>query len=264
MKRFLIKAAACLAAAGLLVGCGAQSVPTSAPPQDLLRRHSYDLSAMQLQEGGRMAYSGAQTTTGVDVSFHQGVIDWGKVAADGIDFAMIRLGYRGYQTGLLNLDSQYLNNVSGALANDLDVGVYFFSQAITEDEARQEASFVLDYIKAHNITYPVVFDMEDVHETDHRAINLTSDQRTKIANAFCDVIANAGYIPMVYGNGPWLTSQYELEPLQKYDIWLAQYASAPSFVYDFAMWQYTSGGSVAGINKSVDLNLCFKAYGKNT
>ena len=217
---------------------------------------------------GRIYYDDGVTpvTYGIDVSTHQNEIDWNAVAADGIDFAIIRLGYRGYgQEGTLNLDKYFEQNINGALAAGLDVGVYFFSQAITAEEAVEEANFVLQYLEGYDITYPVVFDWENVSTTSARTHNLDSATLNACAVAFCDTIAAAGYQPMVYFNGYLGLLRYDLSAIDDYPFWYAYYNGVyPNLYYDFQMWQYSSSGSVAGIEGKVDLNICFGGqYGQS-
>ena len=196
---------------------------------------------------------------GIDVSRHQGDIEWDKVAASGVEFAIIRLGYRGYSEGVLQLDPSFEANITGALMNDIDVGVYFWTQAQTEEEAMEEAQFILDSIKPYKITWPVVIDIEEGSSGD-RTRHLTAAQRTDCVVAFCETIRKAGHTPMLYSNIRWFMDELELERLMDYDIWFAQYYNRPFFPYAFQMWQYTSSGKVNGIEGNVDLNLCFKDY----
>ncbi|MHC1723271.1 MAG: glycoside hydrolase family 25 protein [Aminipila sp.] len=224
--------------------------------------HNYDWDNLSINSG-RMEYTdakGYKAMQGVDVSRYQGDIDWKKVKSSGISFAMLRVGYRGYESGIITLDQKFIQNMQHAIAAEVKVGAYFFSQAITEDEAIEEAEFVLQNISGYDISFPIVFDLEEISSSDHRAYNLTREQRTNIAMAFCNRIEKAGYTPMIYGNASWLTDYYDLAQIIKYNIWLAQYSDCPSFPYDFKMWQYTNAGYVDGINHIVDINLCFTPY----
>ena len=224
--------------------------------------HNYNWDRLT-QTSDRIEYTeanGYEAVQGVDVSRYQGDIDWTKVKDSGMSFAMIRLGYRGYDSGKIDIDEKFNQNILKATSADLKVGVYFFSQAITEDEAVEEAEFVLQNLSGYDISFPIVFDLEDISATDHRTYNLTKEERTKIATAFCDCIESAGYTPMIYGNASWLTTCYDLTKIIKYNLWLAQYSDCPSFKYDFQMWQYTNKGYVNGINHTVDINLCFVPF----
>ena len=207
---------------------------------------------------GRMSYATEEGTalTGIDVSHHQQEIDWEAVAADGIDFAMIRLGYRGYDTGLLNPDRYFEQNMAGAKAAGLKVGVYFYSQALTPEEAEEEADFVLDTLDGRLLDYPVVFDWETTHpELEPRTLGLSGDGMTRCAQAFVDRIREGGYQPMVYFNPRMGYLDYDLGALAHVPYWLARYEDTPDFYFDYDLWQYSHTGTVAGIEGSVDLNL---------
>lgn len=230
-----------------------------APIDPELPRHDYDWAYLDRTDG-HYSYKDDKYTAklGVDVSRFQGNIDWSAVAGDGVRFAMLRMGYRGYADGMLVTDSCFKQNIEGALANGLQAGVYFFSQAVTAAEAVEEAEYLLSAIEGYDVTMPVVFDMEIVTESaDARANALTAAERTAVTKAFCDRIAEAGYDPMIYGNTTWLLSKLNWKELQEYPVWLAQYSREPHFPYEFSMWQYTSAGKVNGIEGDVDLNLCF-------
>ncbi len=197
---------------------------------------------------------------GVDVSVHQDKIDWEKVKESGVDFAMIRLGYRGYGSGEAGLDENYAENISGARAAGLDAGVYFFSQAITAEEAVEEANLVIKSLDGLDVNYPVVFDWEIITDDSARTDNVSVDTLTDCCVAFCETIKNAGYTPMIYQNKRTSIFKLDLNRLNDYDFWLAEYNDEPSYYYDFAMWQYTSSGRVPGIKGKVDLNISFKDY----
>lgn len=197
---------------------------------------------------------------GIDVSKYQGSIDWNKVKADGVEYAIIRVGRRGYSEGLVGLDESFEQNIKGAAKAGIKVGVYFFSQAVNEEEAIEEANFVLDAIKDYDIQYPVVFDSEEIIGDDARTDGITAAEMTDIAIAFCDTVKAEGYTPMIYGNIKWFMTKMELNRLEEYDKWFAQYFNTPFFPYAFTMWQYTASGSVDGIDGNVDLNICFKDY----
>ena len=223
--------------------------------------NSYDPEGFSKDENGYITYSedGVYVTKGVDVSVHQGTIDWQKVADAGFDFAMIRVGYRGYgMEGNMRGDTQFLNNVQGALNAGLDVGIYYFSQAVTVEEARQEAAYVIEQIAPYDITYPVVFDWERQNYAGSRTQTIPdTDLLCSMANAFCADIEAAGYEAMIYFYQNLAYNNLDLSQLLDYPFWLAQYTDYPSFYYDFDMWQYTSSGKVPGISGNVDLNLRF-------
>ena len=212
-------------------------------------------------EQGRFSYyedGNLVSQTAVDVSDLQGKIDWERVSEDGIDFAMIRLGRRGYTEGNIYLDDYYYENVSGVQSEGMPFGVYFFSQAITEDEAIEEANFVIKHLSGSGISYPVVFDHEPVKSADGRANNLSKNELTHITKAFCQKIEDAGYTPMIYGNA-FDMERLNLNDLKGIDVWYAEYESSqPTGQFAFAMWQYSSTANVSGINTQADLSILFK------
>ncbi len=206
---------------------------------------------------------GSNGNLGIDVSTYQETIDWAKVKAAGIDFAFIRVGYRGYTKGSLILDSHFKRNIAGATGAGLKVGVYFFTQAITEAEAVEEASMCLQYIKGYNVNYPIVIDVEEIGGSAGRANSLTTAQRTKVVTAFCETIKNAGYTPAVYANKNYLETKLYTSTLEAngYVIWLAHYTSGKSsYSGRYELWQYSSSGTVNGINGKVDMNLSYLGY----
>ena len=220
----------------------------------------YDNERYRLDENGYLTYQGGRYAKGVDVSAHQKEIDWSRVAASGMSFAMIRAGYRGYTLGAIVKDEYFDANMSGALANGMDVGVYFFSQALTPAEAEEEAYQLLEWMKPYRVTYPVVFDWEEQDKEDSRTQGCDGNTVTACALAFCKVIEDAGYIPMTYGSPRKVyNGGLALEYLQDYPFWLAHYTidtAPPSFRYHYSMWQYSSSGAVDGIDGRVDLNIC--------
>lgn len=195
------------------------------------------------------------SSLGVDVSTFQGDIDWSRVKAAGVDFVIIRAAYRGYETGKLVPDDYFERNLAGASAAGLHVGVYLYSQALTEAEAEEEADYLLSLINGYAIDYPVVYDQEEYSAAEARTDGLTGDQVTQNALAFCKKIYNAGYIPMLYTNSDWATHMYNMSQLRHYPIWYADYTAEPHLETGFAMWQYTDSGTVDGITGPVDLNL---------
>ena len=236
-----------------------QQQPTAETDDGLipgLAVNSYD-AAKFYQQDGFIRYSGDMPAyVGIDVSSHQQDIDWQAVKAGGVDFAMIRVGYRGYTEGEIQPDDYFTQNIEGALAAGLDVGVYFFSQALDEKEAIDEANFVLESIKDYPLSYPVIFDWEDI-QADARTDGMNSVQLTKNALAFCSAIEKAGYRAGVYFNQRFGYEEFDLESLQDYVFWLAEYNETPSFSYHFQLWQYCNDGRVDGIQTDVDLNLAF-------
>lgn len=229
---------------------------------DGVAANSYDSELFSTDDSGRVAYSGQSFETGIDVSSYQGAVDWNAVAADGIDFAFIRVGYRGWgSAGTMNADKYFEQNIRGATAAGLKVGVYFYSQAITEDEAAEEAQFVLDAISGYDVKYPVVFDWEVVGRSDARTYGLSSSMLGKCANTFCLAVENAGYKPVIYVNKYSGYKKYDLRDVTNYDLWLAEYdVESPTFYYDFKIWQYGDEGTVSGISGKADMDISFTDY----
>ncbi|WP_288692076.1 GH25 family lysozyme [uncultured Gemmiger sp.] len=194
-----------------------------------------------------------RTARGIDVSKFQGSIDWNAVKADGITFAIIRCGYRGYGSGALVEDSTYRQNIQGAINAGLRVGVYFYSQAINEAEAVEEASMVLSLVSGYSLPLGVYYDTESVGGG--RANALSAAERTACAVAFCETIRSAGYSAGVYSYASWFYNALNFANISKYNIWIAQYRDTLSFSYKHNIWQYTGSGSVNGISKPVDMNI---------
>ena len=193
---------------------------------------------------------------GIDVSSHQGYIDWKKVKNSGVEFAIIRLGFSSYIDGSIHMDEYFQRNIEEAHKNGIEVGVYFFSQATNTDDAIREAKYVLDNIKSQHISIPIGFDMEPVTEED-RIKSLTVKQKTEIADAFCQIIRKHRMDVSIYGNPTWISNNIDLKLLCDYEIWLAHYTDLSDFKYDYKIWQYTSEGIIDGIDTHVDLNIMF-------
>lgn len=231
-----------------------------------LPANTYDFNKVSVNSDGFRVYDPgnpeSECKVGIDVSAFQYNIDWEQVAESGVDFAIIRLGYRGNSEGGLLMDQCFERNVEGALANGIEVGVYFVTQAISEQEAKEEAKFVLNAIKGYDITWPVVLDVEASTNPDARTNNVTSEERTAQIDAFCKKIKNAGYTPMIYSNVSWYLTKMDISKLADYDFWIAYYKPSVYFPYDFKLWQYSCTGNVPGIDTEVDLDLSFIDYGK--
>ena len=224
-----------------------------------------DASLFSLDENGRMTYADEQIQVynGVDISVFQGEIDWQAVKADGIDFAILRAGFRGYGTdGSLNVDESFARNAAGATAAGIDIGVYFFSQAVTTAEAAEEAAYLLEIIKPYNITYPVAYDWERITQDTARTDETDNETITQCAVTFCDAVAAAGYEPVIYFNRSQGYFNYDLSAVKDYHFWLAEYNETPAFVYNYRIWQYDNEGRVDGIDCDVDLNLSLIDFSK--
>ena len=232
------------------------------PYYEGVEKNTYSAAAFLLNsDTGRINYAdtSVRTETGIDVSAHQGDIDWEKAAADGIDFAIIRAGFRGYgSSGALNTDDKFTENIEGCLNNGIKVGVYFYSQAVSAAEAAEEADYTLDIIKGYELDYPVVFDWENEDGVDMRTDNVRASELTSFASAFCDRIVSNGYKPAIYMNLDSAYVKYDLGSLPNYPLWFASTGdTVPELYYHFAIWQYSHSGNVAGIDSQVDLNIAF-------
>lgn len=211
-------------------------------------------------------------TMGIDVSKYQGTIDWGKVKESGVEFAMIRVGYRAKSTGEIFEDPTARYNMQEAQNAGIMIGAYFFSSAVTGEEAKAEAAFTKEIIAKYKITYPVAYNCEDFQSSDSRQFGLDTAARTSLACAFLDEIASAGYTPMFYASKGELegSAQWDTTLLAaKYKIWVAQYPDKPypdttetSYSGAYHMWQYTSQGIVSGISRKTDVNIAYFKYTK--
>lgn len=211
-----------------------------------------------------------EITLGIDVARYQGTIDWKKVAESGVDFAMIRVGYRELITGKIVADSNAKYNMQEATKYGIKIGAYFFSTAISKEEAVEEANWVANFIAKYKITYPVVYNCEGYEDAENRQYSLTKAQRTDFAIAFLNKIKDHGYTPMFYASknemesdAKWETSRIE----KKYKVWVAQYPGVPypqtaksSYTRKHDMWQYTNKGTVPGISKPVDMNVAYFGF----
>ena len=231
------------------------------------KRFFYDkngtaVTGEQVIQGVKYTFNGdgslnTGTVMGIDISKHNGNIDWNAVKNSGVQYVILRCGYRGSASGVLVEDQKFKSNIQGATAAGLKVGIYFFSQAVNEVEAVEEASMTLSLIKKHRITYPVYIDVESANG---RADGISKEARTSVINAFCQTIRNSGYTPGLYANKNWLTEKINTGALGGCKIWLAQYVAAPTYGGRYEMWQYSSRGSIAGIKGNVDLNISYMGY----
>ena len=211
-----------------------------------------------------------KVTLGIDVSKFQGTIDWKAVADAGIDFAMIRVGYRTQSSGEIREDTNARYNMQEATANGIQIGAYFFSTAVTEEEAAEEARWTANYISQYAVTYPVAYNCEGFENPENRQYELTVSERTDCAAAFLKEIYGQGYTPMFYASKSELEydTKWETSRLEgRFKIWVSQYpdlpypeTSASSYSGVHAMWQYTNNGSIAGIARPVDVNVAYFGY----
>jgi GH25 family lysozyme M1 (1,4-beta-N-acetylmuramidase) len=229
-----------------------------------LTKNTYDFTKLEeksglcryMENGKKISYVGA------DISKHTGEVNFTGLKAAGVDYVMIRLGSRGYSTGKITLDENFQQNIEGAIEAGLDVGVYFYSQAVSQDEAVEEANFVVQNLEPYraNVNYPVAFDMELVTNDTSRVESLSRDDKTTVTVSFLEAIKAAGYVPMIYGDKEWLIKEVDMTKLQSYDVWLSQEEDIPDYPYLYTMWQYSTDSVVNGITGNADLNLCFVSY----
>lgn len=200
---------------------------------------------------------------GIDISSYSGDVDWEKVKAAGVDFVMVRLGGRGYgDEGSLYTDDRALEYIKGAQAAGIKAGGYFFSQAINNAEAVEEAEYVKNLLGDIKLEYPVAFDWEIIKDDAARTDSVSATQATECAKAFCETVKSYGYKPMIYSPSRELYFKYDLTQLADYDIWYCEYSDVPTFYYEFSMWQYSKSGTVDGVDGTVDLNICFTGVSK--
>lgn len=217
---------------------------------DSTRKRRYENTAALLEKYPEV------TAKGIDVSYAQGNIDWKKVADSGIEFAIIRIGRGACRAGETapKMDDYFIRNIEGATANGIDVGVYFYSYADSVEDARQEASFVVNALKGYKLTYPIIYDMEEnVQSVDHA---------TEQAEVFMKVVSDAGYYPMLYTYKNWAAVNLDHRILEKYSLWLAEITTRPTYSGNYYIWQYSYTGRVNGINGDVDLDIAFRDFPK--
>ncbi len=227
--------------------------------------NSYQLENFQLEDGF-MAYYDKEgnkiSRLGVDMSYHQQMVDWEELKNSKAEFVMLRCGYRGYTEGGLIVDEKFKEYAQAANDAGIPLGVYFFTQAITEEEAVEEAEFVISLIEDYEISYPVAFDTEFVSDSEARtrSADITDEMRSRMCIAFCERIREAGYYPIIYAGENWMRRDLNLDMLQEYDFWAPQYLEENDFMYDFTIWQYTEAGFIPGIDGEVDLNISMVDY----
>ena len=232
------------------------------PVLDSLKKNDYKTENLTVLANGEYQYvENGQVTSykGIDVSKFQGRIDWNAVAEDGVQFAFIRVGNRGYGGGTILDDDSFKRNIEGAIEAGIKVGVYFYTQALDETELMEEVNYVLEKIEPYQIDCPVVFDVEIVAGEGGRMDALSAEERTHLTKLFCDSIQAAGYKPMIYLNLEMAALHLNMEELEAYDKWFAYYNPELYFPYDYTVWQYSENGKVAGIPGTVDMNISFEA-----
>ena len=230
-------------------------------------RNSYNPDNFVIEDGFMAYYNenGEKIShVGVDLSYHNNKVDFKKLADSPVEFVMLRCGYRGYTEGGLIEDEKFKEYAKAANENDLKLGVYFFTQAITEQEAIAEADYVIKLIENYDISYPVAFDTEYVEDEEARTntAELSREDLSKICIAFCERIKEAGYYPMIYASENWFRRKLDVSMLAEYDLWAPQYLDENDFLYDFTIWQYTDSGNAPGVEGSCDLNVSMVDYAK--
>lgn len=227
-----------------------------------LPKHNYDFTRLVCQSELMKYYEDGQQISfvGVDISKYDEEVNFNRLKRAGIDFCMIRVGARGYGSGQILMDEYYEANMQGATEAGLQIGLYFFSQAITKEEAIEEANLVLNSIQEYRVTYPIAFEMEYIENDTSRVEALSKSEKTDIAKAFLDTISAAGYTPVIYGEKEWLIKKIDLSKLTEYDVWLSQIADIPDYPYKFTMWQYSHSGNISGISGYANLNISFIDY----
>lgn len=223
-----------------------------------LTKNDYDDANLFYDDNGRLRYKfedGSISKIGIDVSKYQGEIDWEKVKNDDIDFAIIRGGIRGYGTGKVVPEEDFVRNALAASGQGMEIGVYFFSQAVTQQEAIEEADCVIEALSGNEISYPIVYDLERV--SGGRMAGMDSEQITDCALAFCNRVKEAGYTPMIYGNLETFILMLNMNRLEDIDKWFSYYNNDIYFPYKHRLWQYTELGVVDGIEGYVDMNVGF-------
>lgn len=229
--------------------------PTTLPPPP---PNEFDPDDFVYDEQGYLTYTAGTYERGIDVSSYQGKVNWKKVAASGVTFAIIRVGGRGYGVNTANLyeDKMAQTNYKAAKKAGLKIGAYFFSQAITPEEAVEEAEFLLEKTADWELDMPLVYDWEYISET-ARTANVDQQTLTDCMIAFCERIKKAGKTPMIYFNPNQAKRMFHIEQVTDYDFWLAMYTDWMTYPYKFHMWQYTNQGTVPGVSGKVDINLLF-------
>ena len=217
-------------------------------------------------ENGFMAYfdddGNKISHLGCDLSYHNPNVNFDELKASGCEFVMLRCGFRGYSEGGIMKDEKFDEYASEAQRVGLAIGVYFFTQALTPEEAVEEAEYTLKLIEDYDISYPVAFDTEYIDDEKARTnvTEISDELRSDICEAFCERIREEGYYPMIYASENWMRRNMELESLHQYDFWAPQYLEENDFLYDFTIWQYTDTGSIPGVRGDVDLDISMVDY----
>ena len=227
--------------------------------------HEYDFTKMKAINGQMVYYEGNKKTSrlGITLSKENGEIDFAALKEAGIDFVMLKVGARGYESGLITLDENFMTNIKNAKEAGLEVGVWFSSQAVNVTEAAEEAEFVINQLLPYQITYPVAFCMENIVNDTARTDLLDQEQKTQIAEAFLNDVEKAGYAGIIYGDKQWLLTEVLTEQLLKEnDVWLTEQAPVPDYPYQFKMWEYAQGENISGVDGEVGYTISFVDYSR--
>lgn len=267
-----------LCAAALLCGCSnASGSPSSSPVSSAVSAQTETtatatdaatgglrpntLKPENFSDDGTFKHYESDTVSavsGIDVSSYSGDIDWNRVKNAGISFVMVRLGGRGYgDDGALYSDDRAVEYLRGAQEAGLHTGGYFFSQAVSEEEAREEAAYCKELLGDLTLDYPIAYDWEFIKDDTARTDGLRIEQTTACARAFCDTVKTYGWLPMLYAGDAEMTAKYDMNRLADCEIWFCEYTQAPSFPYEIGMWQYSKTAVIDGIEGNVDLNMRF-------
>ncbi len=226
-------------------------------------KNDYDFENDNLtNENGILTYKGnkRESIKGVDLSKYNGTVDFMKLKDSGVAFAMLRLGSRGYGTGKIELDEKFVEYAQNAKVAGIQVGAYFYSQAINETEAVEEANYIVGAVSGFNVKYPIAIDIEKVENDEARTDKLTSKERTAVVKSFCETVKGYGFKPIIYASKEMLIAGLDLEELTDYDVWLADYDTPTDYPYRFSMWQYSKKGQIEGITGDINLDMCFINY----
>ena len=227
-----------------------------------LEKNDYDLEGGFITENGLLKYkdSKRESINGVDLSKYNGTVDFAKLKEAGIKFAMLRLGSRGYGTGKITLDEKFVEYAQNAQANGIQIGAYFYSQAVNETEAVEEANYIVGAVSGFAVKYPIAIDIERVTGDDARTDKLTGKERTAVVKSFCDTVKGYGYKPIIYATTEMLVGGLNLEDLEGYDVWLADDKVPSKYPYKYSMLQYNKQGHIDGITGDIDLDISFVNY----
>lgn len=227
--------------------------------------NEYDFTKLKTKNGKMTYYDGNKKLSrlGIELSEDSGNVDFEALKEDGIDFVMLKVGERGYGTGLISADINFTSNMEAAAKAGMDVGVYFCSQAVTVEEAVEEAKFVTDQLILYDVTYPVALRMESILSDTARTDILDAKQRTEIAEAFLNDVESAGYDPILYGERNFLLTEIlPSELLKEWEVWLTDQDPIPDYPYQFKMWEYAVGTTVSGVEKEVNMTISFVDYSR--